>query len=103
MKKKPKHAGRKSRPAINAASKGERPAAYDIRPDRFQWHFRLIPSRISKAGKSIPNPFRDTAVYVVHGIGEQRYAETAAELRIGFEDAVDEVEPKNWLPRNADY
>lgn len=35
------------------------------------------------------NPARNVAIFTVHGIGDQRHAETANAMRVGFEAAVD--------------
>jgi hypothetical protein len=47
-------------------------------------------------GQKVPNPARDAAVFVVHGMGQQAYPDTAVQLRNGFEDALD------LLPRPAE-
>ncbi|HKZ42125.1 MAG TPA: hypothetical protein VJ044_14265, partial [Candidatus Hodarchaeales archaeon] len=39
------------------------------------------------------------AVFVVHGMGMQRWAETAVELRSGFEDALEAI--FKWQDANA--
>jgi hypothetical protein len=46
-------------------------------------------------GQKVSNPARDAAVFVVHGMGQQAYPDTAVQLRNGFEDALD------ILPRPA--
>jgi hypothetical protein len=82
--------------------KSSRPAAYDLRPERYQWCFCSIPKSIRRAGKDEPNPFRSSAFYVVHGIGDQQMSDTAAALRLGFEDAVGRIDPGNWTPGAPD-
>lgn len=41
-----------------------------------------------------PNPFRKSAVFVVHGMGARLYLETAVTLREGFENVIDEFGAK---------
>jgi len=80
-------------------SKDLRPRSYDLQDYRYQWRFRRIPQEIKYKGDStFPSPFRKSAVFVVHGIGEQVYAETAATLRKGTEGALPTIETKYWSP-----
>ncbi len=88
--------------AQDVPAKHDRPAFYDDSSARYQWHFCAIPTLIRRDGRSVLNPFRERAVYVVHGIGEQRLGDTAASFRLGFEDAVQAVEPQQWTPGAAD-
>ncbi|HKY32144.1 MAG TPA: hypothetical protein VJV23_06385 [Candidatus Polarisedimenticolia bacterium] len=44
------------------------------------------------------HPARKCAIFVVHGMGTQVYASTAAELRAGFEDALERIE--RWQRRH---
>ena len=60
-----------------------RPKAFE--KEYYPWTFRRLPS---------DHPGRKHAVFVVHGIGQQRWTETAATLRSGFEDAL--VKVKKW-------
>lgn len=64
-----------------------RPPAY--KNGQYVWRFRDIPLTITHKGKQIPNPVREAAVFVVHGIGEQIHLDTAIVLRDGFEDVLD--------------
>lgn len=57
-----------------------RPRAYEPLPVPFR--FVDIPHG---------SPIRDTAVFVVHGIGNQGFPETAVTLRAGFEDAIGDI------------
>jgi hypothetical protein len=82
--------------------KSSRPAAYDLRPERYQWCFCSIPKSVRRAGVELPNPFLSSSFYVVHGIGDQGMTETAAALRLGFEDAVERIDPRNWVPGAPD-
>jgi hypothetical protein len=66
-----------------------RPRAYQA--NAYAWCFRDIPETILHAGRDTPNPVRETAVFVVHGMGEQAYLDTAATLRVGFEDVIDKL------------
>lgn len=88
--------------AEDVPNKRGRPPFFDAHTARYQWYFRAIPLLIRRSGRNVLNPFRERALYVVHGIGEQRLAETAATFRLGFEDAMQVVEPKNWTAGAAD-
>lgn len=83
--------------AEDVPDKRARPRCLDAHPARYQWHFRAIPEYIRQQGRCIPNPFRERALYVVHGIGEQRLTETAACMRIGIEDATQDIDPQHWI------
>ncbi|MBK6420597.1 MAG: hypothetical protein IPF79_15625, partial [Ignavibacteria bacterium] len=50
------------------------------------WRYGLLPDVLSNGTK---NPARTVAIFTVHGIGDQRHAETANAMRVGFEAAVD--------------
>lgn len=50
------------------------------------WRYGLLPDVLSNGMK---NPARTVAIFTVHGIGDQRHAETANAMRVGFEAAVD--------------
>ena len=76
--------------------KHKRPRFFDYRTRRYQWRFAHIPQFIKSKGETIQNPFLERAIFVVHGIGKQSLSETAAKIRDGFEDAVQDVEPENW-------
>jgi hypothetical protein len=88
--------------AHDVPAKASRPPAYDIRLERYQWHFAAIPRFIRAAGRTIPNPFRERAVFVVHGIGAQAMAETAAALRLGLEDALVKADPRHWAAEGTE-
>ena len=66
-----------------------RPRAYQ--DGVFVWRFRQIPERVELNQEVVPNPVRNAAVFVVHGIGNQTYLETAETLRDGFEDVFDQL------------
>lgn len=61
-----------------------RPRAYE--PHSYAW--QPLPHTLEVNGGRIPHPVRSHAVFLVHGIGDQQRAETAATLRSGFEDAL---------------
>lgn len=61
----------------------------------YQWAFQHFPATVERGGVQVPNPARDAAVFVVHGMGQQAYPDTAVQLRNGFEDAID------CVPRQA--
>jgi hypothetical protein len=46
----------------------------------------LLPNELSNGTK---NPARSVAIFTVHGIGDQRHAETANAMRVGFERAAE--------------
>jgi len=57
----------------------------------YQWGFQHIPLKVELNGVQVSNPARDSAVFVVHGMGQQTDVETAVQLRAGFEDAIHDV------------
>ena len=61
----------------------------------YQWHIGLVPETISVNGTELKNPARTSAIFVVHGMGKQTWAETAALLRSGFEDVLEEILKEN--------
>ncbi len=56
--------------------------------DKFKWNIRRVPKTLERNGGSIKHPARTCGVFVVHGIGEQKWNETSALLRSGFENAI---------------
>ncbi len=79
-------------------SKGRLPVrAFDT--DRFWWNLHRVPPTLELDGKTVPHPGRTCAIFVVHGIGEQKWTQTAATLRSGFEDALDAVD--RWQARKG--
>ena len=68
----------------------KRPRAYDN--NVYQWHLGRIPPKNS-TGNS--NPAYTNAIFVVHGMGNQVWAQTAAQLRYGFEDVLEEILSSN--------
>ncbi len=66
----------------------ERRRAYD-KP--FAWHWGGIDEEIEIKGKTEKHPGRKTVIFLVHGIGKQDQAESAANLRSGIEDAYREI------------
>ncbi len=67
----------------------KRPTAYDDKI--YDWHLGRVPKTITLEGNTLQNPARFGAIFVVHGMGEQDWAETAAHLRSGFEDALEKI------------
>jgi hypothetical protein len=61
-------------------TKQQRPRAYEPLPT--PWRFQDLPPH---------HGARQTAIFVVHGIGTQAYYDTAVELRSGFEDKLDTI------------
>lgn len=66
-----------------------RPRCYDT--EFYQWSFQHIPLEVPGPDGPRANPVRDAAVFVVHGMGEQAYGETAVQFRDGFEDVLEEL------------
>lgn len=58
----------------------------------YPWNIGRVPRRLKVGGKSIPHAGRSCAIFVVHGIGEQAWTETAVGLRSGFEDALETIQ-----------
>ena len=56
--------------------RSSRPRAFDFDPSRYQWRTGRAPERILKDGQEIPNPFYRSALFVVHGIGDQKDTDT---------------------------
>lgn len=70
----------------------KRPSAYE---DVYQWHLGMVPETVERNGKILNNPARKNAIFIVHGMGQQDWAETAASLRSGFEDVLEEINDEN--------
>lgn len=60
----------------------------------FAWHIGKVPPQLTIRGKEQKHPAKHSAVFVVHGIGDQGQAETAALLRSGFDNSLLKIE--NW-------
>jgi len=73
-----------------AAEPDAPPRAYE--DTHYPWNMRRVPAEAVLDGARLPHPARGTAIYVVHGIGDQEWTETAASLRSGFEDALELIE-----------
>jgi hypothetical protein len=73
-----------------------RPFAYEL--NFFPWNLRRVPASVKINGKIVPHPGRHCAIFVVHGMGEQQWTETASTLRSGFEDALDAIHA--WQTKN---
>jgi len=78
--------------------KNGRPRAWEYHPQRFQWRIGRTSDQVIINGSSETTPFTKSAVFVVHGIGDQEDTDTAASMRWGIEDALPLVELKNWDP-----
>ncbi|HSG68791.1 MAG TPA: hypothetical protein VLA12_00165 [Planctomycetaceae bacterium] len=74
-----------------------RPSADETSPESvFHWYIDAAPEQIRVNGREQPNLFRQRAIFVVHGMGEQHVTDSAAALRVGFEDSVPLVDPRHW-------
>jgi hypothetical protein len=76
--------------AAARASRAHSPRAFES--DAFEWNLGRVPARCEIGGQSSPHPGRCCAIFVVHGMGEQQWTETAAGLRVGFENALEAIE-----------
>ena len=65
----------------------------------YLWRFKDIPKTIERDGQREANPLRQSAVFVVHGFGEQDDLDTAILLRDGFEDAIDQLRALHGLEK----
>jgi hypothetical protein len=77
-------------------NKSTRPRAFERDSERYQWRLGRAPSTIIYGDQEIENPFKKTAVFVVHGIGDQKDTDTAVTMRWGIEDSVPLLELGNW-------
>ncbi len=64
------------------------PRSSSLESSAIPWRYGLLPSHVG----SQENPARTVAIFTVHGIGNQRHAETANAMRIGFERAMDSAQ-----------
>ena len=54
----------------------------------YQWHLGQVPDS---------DPSKESAIFVVHGMGKQSWAETSATLRAKMEDALEAIlKNKTW-------
>lgn len=67
--------------------------------DVYPWHLGKVPPTIALDGKHLPHPAWTNAIFVVHGMGMQLITQTAAALRSGFEDSLDEIVA--WQKQNS--
>lgn len=74
----------KTRKAIQRSIREKRPRAYE--PPPHPWTFEQIPVTDSSGN---PNPCKQAAVFIVHGMGDQGFADTAVVFREGIEDTID--------------
>ena len=78
-----------------------RPLAFE--EGNFYWNLHRVPRTLTVTlpdgtKKTEPHPGRTCAIFVVHGIGQQHWTETAAQLRAGFEDAFERI--AKWQAEN---
>jgi hypothetical protein len=60
--------------------------------DAFPWHLLMVPRPGTPESKGEHSEVWRTAVFVVHGIGTQKITETAALLRSGFDNVLEDLE-----------
>src|SRR5262245_40349691 len=70
--------------------------AYEL--DAYPWNMGMIPRTLRVDGEERRHPALTSAVFVVHGIGQQGWVSTSAKLRAGFEDAL--VAIRDWQERS---
>ena len=56
---------------------------------KFKWHYGQLDE---------DDPIKNKAIFVVHGMGQQTWAETAANLRVHVEDVLEGMKAKRILP-----
>lgn len=61
----------------------------------FPWHYGMVPEWLELETGRVRHPGRDSGVFVVHGIGQQKFTETAAHLRSGFENTLTDIDKVN--------
>lgn len=64
----------------------DRPPTFE--PGAPMWNMQRVPATLPDG---TPHPARTSAVFVVHGMGQQSWTETSAQLRAGFETAFDQI------------
>jgi hypothetical protein len=72
------------------------PCAYE--KNSYPWNLRRVPLKTSINGHIVPHPGRHSAIFVVHGMGEQEWLDTSVLLRSGFEDALEAI--RLWQAKN---
>jgi hypothetical protein len=82
----------------NRDNSSTRPRAYE--QNTFPWNICRVPQSVEIKCKTILHPGRHCAIFVVHGMGEQQWMETAVALRSGFEDALEAI--RAWQRKNLD-
>lgn len=91
--------------AISHVSSQNTPRAYQ--DDFYPWNLHRVPRTVQIGKIDVPHPALHSAIFVVHGMGDQQWTETSATLRLGLEDALVHIRKwqDHWLPiqeRNAD-
>ena len=74
--------------------KKTRPLAFE--DGGFLWNIHRVPLKLPDGETA--HPARTSAIFVVHGIGQQHWTETASQLRAGFEDAFEDI--AEWQHKN---
>ena len=80
------HWSRRGRSEADPLKSRPRPLAFE--KGKFLWNIQRVPPTLPDGR---PHPGRTSAIFVVHGIGQQCWTETAAQLRAGFEDALEDI------------
>jgi hypothetical protein len=71
-----------------------RPRAYD--DGIYQWHIGKVPEKTKALdGTMADNPALTNGIFLVHGMGTQKWAETTAILRVGLEVALERIHAKS--------
>jgi hypothetical protein len=58
----------------------------------YPWSLHRVPETIRVNDVEVPHPAHTSAIFVVHGMGQPKWAQTAAALRSGFEDVEERIE-----------
>lgn len=84
-------------PAVMDSHRYTRPRADDN--DVYQWHIGRVPEKATTLdGKEVDNPALKSAIFLVHGMGDQQWGETTAQMRVGFEVALEEIDDQTDVP-----
>lgn len=85
-------------PVDQAATDGVERLPRFFENDAYAWDIRRVPMTTIIHNKEKPHPARHVAVFVVHGMGEQRWTETASNLRSRSEDTLGKI--REWEKEN---
>jgi hypothetical protein len=65
----------------------------------YEWHIGKVPKKATTInGEVVDNPALKNAIFLVHGMGDQKWGETTGSMRIGFEEALEEIAEEAGIP-----